>query len=102
VRNDEFWCAGHIPNRPLLPGVLMIETGAQLASWYTRKFLKWEGFIGFGGVEDCRFRAQIIPPSRLFILAELIWTRHGRICCKQQGVVDGNMVFEATIIGVKM
>jgi len=33
VRQDEFWVRGHIPGRPLLPGVLMIETAAQLASY---------------------------------------------------------------------
>src|SRR3954468_2890735 len=47
VRADEFWVSGHIPGRPLLPGVLMIEAGAQLASFYTMKFQGWTGFIGF-------------------------------------------------------
>src|SRR6266404_3256559 len=54
VRPDEFWIPGHIPGRPLLPGVLMIEAGAQLASFYTKKYIGWKGFIGFGGVEDCK------------------------------------------------
>src|ERR1700710_195987 len=34
VRADEFWVPGHIPGNPLLPGVLMLEAGAQLASFY--------------------------------------------------------------------
>src|ERR1700677_4260684 len=58
VRLDEFWVHGHIPGRPLLPGVLMLETAAQLASFYARKFIGWTSFIGFGGVEDCRFRQE--------------------------------------------
>jgi len=41
VRADEFWVQHHIPGRPLLPGVLMIEAGAQLASFYTRTFENW-------------------------------------------------------------
>jgi 3-hydroxyacyl-[acyl-carrier-protein] dehydratase len=102
IRENEFWVDGHIPGRPLFPGVLMIEAAAQLASFYTRKFLKWEGFIGFGGVEDCRFRAAITPPSRFYILGKQIWHRHGRVCCKEQGIVNGNIVFETTIIGVRM
>ena len=52
VRADEFWVEGHIPGRPLLPGVLMIEAGAQLASFYTRVFVGWKGFIGFGGCDE--------------------------------------------------
>lgn len=102
VREDEFWVHGHIPGRPLFPGVLMIEAAAQLASFYTRKVLKWEGFIGFGGVEDCRFRAAVTPPCRFYILGRQIWHRHGRVCCNEQGIVNGNIVFETTIIGVRM
>src|SRR4029450_10814979 len=48
IRADEFWVTGHIPGRPLFPGVLMIEAGAQLASFYTKKYVGWKGFIGFG------------------------------------------------------
>jgi 3-hydroxyacyl-[acyl-carrier-protein] dehydratase len=102
VRPDEFWVHGHIPGRPILPGVLMIETGAQLASFYTRKFTGWTGFIGFGGVDECKFRSQVSPGCRMYIIGEQIWKRHGRVCCKVQGIVDGNICFEASIVGVKM
>ena len=34
IGDKEFWVEGHIPGRPLVPGVLMIEAGAQLASYY--------------------------------------------------------------------
>jgi 3-hydroxyacyl-[acyl-carrier-protein] dehydratase len=102
VRNDEFWVSGHIPGRPLLPGVLMIEAGAQLASFYAKKLLGWGGFIGFGGIEECRFRQQVLPPCRLYILCQQVWHRHGRVCCREQGVVDGVLVFETMMVGVKM
>jgi 3-hydroxyacyl-[acyl-carrier-protein] dehydratase len=102
VKADEFWVPGHIPGRPLFPGVLMIETAAQLASFYARKYLKWTGFIGFGGVEECRFRKEVAPPCRFYVLGQQVWQRHSRICCKEQGIVDGNIVFETTIIGVRM
>jgi 3-hydroxyacyl-[acyl-carrier-protein] dehydratase len=102
VRSDEFWVAGHIPGRPLLPGVLMIESAAQLASFYARRFHQWTGFVGFGGVEECRFRQQVVPPARMFILGQQIWKRHGRIFCEIQGLIDGNIVFETKIIGVQM
>jgi 3-hydroxyacyl-[acyl-carrier-protein] dehydratase len=98
----DFWVPGHIPGRPLLPGVMMIEAAAQLASFYTRRYLKWTGFVGFGGLEDCKFRMQVAPPCRLFVVGEKIWDRHGRICCKEQGIVNGSLAFETTIIGVKM
>ncbi len=70
VRADEFWVAGHIPSRPLFPGVLMIEAGAQLASFYSRKFSGWTGFVGFGGVNECRFRQQVVPPVRMYLFGD--------------------------------
>jgi 3-hydroxyacyl-[acyl-carrier-protein] dehydratase len=102
VRTDEFWVPGHIPGRPLLPGVMMLESAAQLASFYARRFIGWTSFIGFGGVEDCRFRQEIAPPARLYILGQQIWRRHKRVFCAIQGLNNGNLVFETKILGVQM
>jgi 3-hydroxyacyl-[acyl-carrier-protein] dehydratase len=99
VRADEFWVSGHIPGRPLLPGVLMIEAGAQLASFYTRQYVGWKGFIGFGGVDGCKFRQQVAPGCRMYLLGQKTTERHGRIVCKVQGIVNGAMAFEASITG---
>lgn len=100
VRADEFWVSGHLPGRPLLPGVIMVEAGAQLASFYTKVFLKWEGFVGFGGVDGVKFRAQVTPGQRLYILGQKLWERHKRVHCQVQGIVNGGLVFEAAITGV--
>src|SRR5688500_18404783 len=101
VRADEFWVPGHIPGRPLLPGVLMIECGAQLASFYTRTYVGWKGFIGFGGVDEIRFRQAVPPGVRLHLIGQKLWERHKRINCKIQGIVQGNMVFECSIVGTE-
>src|SRR4051812_8211515 len=37
VRPDEFWVRGHMPNFPLLPGVLLCEAAAQLTGFYSMK-----------------------------------------------------------------
>lgn len=102
VRADEFWVPGHIPGRPLLPGVIMIEAAAQAAAFYTAVIQKWPGFIGFGGVTDVKFRQQVPPGVRLIIMLKVIWKRHRRICCNAQGIVNGNVVFEAQIIGTQL
>lgn len=102
VRADEFWVAGHIPGRPLFPGVLMLESAAQLASFYTRRYVGWNGFIGFGGVESAKFRQAVIPGDRLILLCQHTWNRHRRIGCDIQGLVDNAIAFECTIIGTQM
>jgi 3-hydroxyacyl-[acyl-carrier-protein] dehydratase len=98
-RPDEFWVPGHIPGRPLLPGVIMIEAAAQLASYYVKAALHWEGFIGFGGVEECKFRMPVTPGSRMYVLGMQVDSRHRRFKSKFQGVVKGQVVFEASITG---
>jgi len=100
-RADEFWVRGHIPGRPLYPGVLMIESAAQASCFYTKKIMGWEGFIGFGGVEDCKFRQQVLPGQRLYLLVHKLWERHSRVGSKVQGLVDGKLAFEVGIIGVR-
>ena len=102
VRADEFWVPGHIPGRPLFPGVLMIECAAQLAAFYTKNYVGWKGFIGFGGVEETKFRMQIPPGARLYLLGQKLWERHHRIKCTVHGVIKGQMVFEAGIVGTEM
>lgn len=102
VREDEFWVPGHIPGRPLMPGVLMIEAGAQVASFYTRVYEGWKGFIGFTGADEVRFRAPVLPGARLYILGQRDWLRHGRFSCRVQGLVNGGMAFEASIIGSQL
>jgi 3-hydroxyacyl-[acyl-carrier-protein] dehydratase len=102
VREDEFWVNGHIPGRPLFPGVLMIEAAAQLASFYAKKYIGWTGFVGFGGVDECRFRMQVTPPCRLFVAGELIWKRSNIMRCRQQGILNGSLVFDTIILGARM
>lgn len=102
VRSTEFWVPGHIPGRPLFPGVLMIEAAAQVASFYTIKYEKWTGFIGFGGTGETKFRAQVVPDCTLYLLTQLTWSRHKRIACMTQGMVNGELVFETTIIGTQL
>jgi 3-hydroxyacyl-[acyl-carrier-protein] dehydratase len=102
VRADEFWVKDHIPGRPLLPGVLMIEAAAQVSGFFTAKFVGWGGFIGFGGATDIRFRQPVTPGSRLYLITQKFAERHRRIESKVQGLVNGAIVFEATIIGTQL
>jgi 3-hydroxyacyl-[acyl-carrier-protein] dehydratase len=85
-----------------MPGVLMVEAAAQLASVYFAKYMNWGGFIGFGGVDGVRFRQQVVPGNRLYILLQKVRVGHGRFICRAQGVVNGNLAFEGEIHGVQL
>jgi len=100
VRDDEFWVPGHIPGRPIFPGVLMIEAAAQLASFMMLRWLKIDGFIGFAGVDGVKFRGQVVPGDRFHLIGTQVDLRKRRSICAVQGLVRGTMVFEAQITGM--
>ena len=104
VRDDEFWVPGHVPGRPLFPGVLMIEAAAQLCSLTQRlrPDIHADMFIGFPRCEDVVFRGQVVPGDTLYLLAKLLSHRPRRFTSAAQGIVNGSLVFEATITGMVM
>ena len=97
-----WWVRAHVPGRPIFPGVLQLEAGAQLIAFITRYVQGGSGFVGFGGVENCRFRSAVVPPARLNLIAKITENRPRRIKGDVQGVVDGQLAFQATIIGMAM
>jgi 3-hydroxyacyl-[acyl-carrier-protein] dehydratase len=103
VTEGEFWVRGHIPGRPLMPGVIQIEAAAQLLSFFVKQVCEEEGFIGFGGIEGAKFRLPVEPGCRLLLLGHITEARRGRrYVCDVQGVVSGTLVFEATISGMRL
>ena len=100
VRDDEFWVRGHIPGRPLFPGVLMIETAAQLVSYYAMSRCPEKGFLGFGGVGDVKFRGAVTPGRRILMIAKEKEFRERRCAGMTQAYVDGKLVYEGLIAGM--
>jgi 3-hydroxyacyl-[acyl-carrier-protein] dehydratase len=99
---DDFWVRGHIPGRPLLPGVLMIECAAQLCAFRTMTLQPHMGFIGFARCTDVVFRGTLVPPGRLYMIAHTIEMNRRRAVAKCQGIHNGNLIFEATITGMSV
>jgi 3-hydroxyacyl-[acyl-carrier-protein] dehydratase len=103
VRPDEFWVRGHMPGYPLLPGVLMCEAAAQLCAYYTATHGLMQGdFIGFGGLENVRFRGTVRPGDRLVLIAKGVRMNRRQTVFNVQGFVGTTMVFHADIIGVPL
>ncbi|HHT9159139.1 MAG: hypothetical protein A2099_00680 [Planctomycetes bacterium GWF2_39_10] len=100
VSNNEFWVRGHIPGRPLMPGVLMLEAAAQLCTYYYKKTTQDDRFLGFGGVDKVKFRGKVVPGDKIILIAKNKELRSRRAVFDTQGVVNGNLVFEGVIIGM--
>jgi 3-hydroxyacyl-[acyl-carrier-protein] dehydratase len=108
---DDWWAAGHIPGRPMFPGALMIETAAQIASFdYSRHRIPADAvgkrFVGFGGVDNARFRGLVTPGCTMFFVVKLL--RSGsrmfryatQAFLERDGQLEPTCVFEAEVMGV--
>jgi 3-hydroxyacyl-[acyl-carrier-protein] dehydratase len=103
VTADEFWVRGHMPNYPLMPGVLMCEAAAQLCSYYIMTNGLMQGdFLGFGGLENVRFRGPVRPGDRLLLVGKGVKMHRRQTIFNVQGFVGSTMVFHADIIGVPL
>jgi 3-hydroxyacyl-[acyl-carrier-protein] dehydratase len=102
VTDHEFWVRGHMPGLPLMPGVVMLEAVAQLCSYVTQKHdLLGAEMVGFGGLEEVRFRDPVRPGDRLIVMCRLDKVRRGRmIVCRFQGVVKDRVVIEGVLKGI--
>src|SRR5947208_15591704 len=90
VAADEFWVRGHMPGYPLLPGVLMCEAAAQLAAYYIATAGLLGGhFLGFGGLENVRFRGTVKPGDRLVLVGKAVRLNPRQPVVTVQGFVDG-------------
>jgi 3-hydroxyacyl-[acyl-carrier-protein] dehydratase len=66
LTGDEPFFGGHFPDRPTLPGVLMVESLAQLGGIAVLLDDRYTGKLPlFGGIERARFRRQVVPGERL-------------------------------------
>ena len=99
---NEFWARGHMPGMPLMPGVIMCEAAAQLASYYSHRYKLMEGIIGFGGLEDVRFRGLVRPGDRFVIVSRLLKLRRSILICEFQCFVDRSMVCAGVLKGVSL
>ena len=100
LQQSDFWVRGHIPGRPLFPGVLMIEAAAQLVSYYMMSHYRDRGFLGFGAVTDVKFRGSSVPGDRIILLGKMLDDRPRRCVGATQAFVKGQMVYEGLITGM--
>ncbi len=102
VTDSEFWVRGHIPDRPIMPGVIMVESAAQLCSFFMKRIYGLEGFIGFSGIDKTKFRGTVVPGDRLHILGHIDKVRSRQFSASVQGVVNDKIVFDTIISGMRV
>lgn len=102
VTEDEFWVRGHIPGRPIMPGVIMVEAAAQVSSFFMKRVYGLEGFIGFSGIDKTKFRETVVPGDRLYLLGYICKVRSRQFSANVQGLVNGKIAFDTIISGMRV
>lgn len=78
VTHSEPWVPGHFPGRPIMPGVLLIETLAQAAGMIAIALPEHFGKLAvLGGAESVRVRRMVTPGDVLTIEAEMLYMKMG-------------------------
>lgn len=102
ITESEFWVRGHIPGRPIMPAVIMVEAAAQVSSFFMKRIYGLKGFIGFSGIERAKFRGTVVPDDRLYLLAHISKVRSRQFSADVQGLVNDKLTFDTTVTGMRV
>jgi 3-hydroxyacyl-[acyl-carrier-protein] dehydratase len=98
--NEPFF-NGHFPDYPVMPGVLIIEALAQLSvilAYKSETTGGKGGIILFAGIDEARFKRQVLPGDQLVLEAEMIRTVRGIGKYSARALVDGKVACEAVLM----
>ena len=100
VTYNEPYFPGHIPGRPLMPGVLQIESMAQVGGTILMQIPELKGkFFAFAGIDKARFRRPVVPGDQLIMTVELLNLKRNRIAKMHgKGEVDGELAVQAEML----
>lgn len=102
--NEPFF-AGHFPHYPVMPGVLIVEALAQAAGVLSFKTAGEmptdDSLFFFVGIDDARFKKQVIPGDQLHLHVEILRQMRGVWKYRAEARVEGELVAEANLMCAK-
>lgn len=98
ITEDEFYFKGHFPGKPVMPGVIIIESLAQVGAVILLSHEDYRGKIAyFTGIQNAKFRKSVVPGDKLILECELTKFRSSFGFGTAKAYVDGQLVCEAEL-----
>lgn len=98
--NEPFF-QGHFPNRPIMPGVLILEAMAQAGGILAFKsFPGMKGSVFFTGIDGARFRKPVTPGDQLRFDVEVVKHRREIWVFEAKAYVEDDVAAEARIMAM--
>lgn len=98
--NEPFF-PGHFPNRPIFPGVLILEALAQLVgvlAYGSEPFDTQQKTMYFMGIDKARFRTPVVPGDRMELQVEVLQRKSNIWKCAGRAEVDDAVCAEAELL----
>ena len=98
VSSNEPFFQGHFPGHPIMPGVLIMEALAQVGAVLILKMPAYAGYLAlFAGLDDVKFKRQVIPGDQLRLEVELIKFRKTFGVAQGKAYVGEELAAEGTL-----
>lgn len=102
--NEPFF-AGHFPEQPVMPGVLILEAMAQAAGvlifTITKRLPSKDNTFYLAGIDNARFKRIVVPGDQLHMEIELLKVKRDIYKFKTQAFVDGDLACSAEIMNAR-
>lgn len=98
--NEPFF-QGHFPQQPVMPGVLILEGMAQVGgvlAYHTMPEMIGKKLLYFVGIDNARFRKQVVPGDQLVFELNLLKTKRGIMVMEGETRVDGKLAAQAKLM----
>jgi 3-hydroxyacyl-[acyl-carrier-protein] dehydratase len=101
VTINEPYFQGHFPERPVMPGVMILEGMAQVGGvlgYHTSPEMIGNKLLYFAGIDNARFRKPVVPGDQLVFELKLLKMKRGVMVMEGTAHVDGQLVTEAQLM----
>ncbi|AKM20552.1 3-hydroxyacyl-(acyl-carrier-protein) dehydratase FabZ [Geobacillus sp. 12AMOR1] len=99
VSANESFFAGHFPEYPVMPGVLIVEALAQVGAVVLLQSEENRGRLAFfAGIDNCRFKRQVKPGDQIRLEVEILRARGAIGKGKGTATVEGELVCETELM----